>query len=72
MACDTFIKIARQCKGQFVLQQPGERQPYVEYVLETMEGITVDLQVHQVHTFYEAVGYMIQAQQDPVVGLSSG
>ncbi|EPT05907.1 hypothetical protein FOMPIDRAFT_1012966 [Fomitopsis schrenkii] len=50
MACDTFIKIAQKCRRHFVMQQSGESEP-----------ITVDLSPQQVHTFYEAVGYMISA-----------
>ncbi|KAJ3102309.1 Karyopherin transporter [Phlyctochytrium planicorne] len=64
MACDTFIKIAQKCKRQFVLQQPGEFMPFIEEILNTLDQITSDLQPHQVHTFYEAVGHMISAQSN--------
>lgn len=62
MACDTFIKIAQKCKRHFVMQQAGEVQPYIEEILTTIDQITSDLAPQQVHTFYEAVGYMISAQ----------
>ena len=62
MACDTFIKIAQKCKRHFVMQQTGEIMPYIDEILNTLSTITEDLQPQQVHTFYEAVGYIISAQ----------
>ncbi|KAJ3507261.1 hypothetical protein NLJ89_g6405 [Agrocybe chaxingu] len=55
MACDTFIKIAQKCRRHFVMQQSGEQEPFVDEILRLLHRITV-------HTFYEAVGYMISAQ----------
>ncbi|KAF8590540.1 hypothetical protein K439DRAFT_1651189 [Ramaria rubella] len=62
MACDTFIKIAQKCRRHFVIQQSGENEPFVDEILRSLDHITVDLSPQQVHTFYEAVGYMIAAQ----------
>ncbi|EKD01296.1 Crm1-F1 [Trichosporon asahii var. asahii CBS 8904] len=62
MACDTFIKIAQKCRRHFVMQQAGEHEPFIDEILRNLHRITVDLQPQQVHTFYEAVGYMISAQ----------
>lgn len=62
MACDTFIKIAQKCRRHFVMQQSGETEPFIDEILRTLPKITIDLSPHQVHTFYEAVGYMIAAQ----------
>ncbi|KAL1748108.1 CRM1 C terminal-domain-containing protein [Schizophyllum fasciatum] len=62
MACDTFIKIAQKCRRHFVMQQSGESEPFVDEILRMLHRITVDLSPQQVHTFYEAVGYMISAQ----------
>ena len=62
MACDTFIKIAQKCRRHFVMQQAGETEPFVDEILRMLHRITVDLSPQQVHTFYEAVGYMISAQ----------
>lgn len=62
MACDTFIKIAQKCRRHFVMQQSGESEPFVDEILRSLHRITVDLSPQQVHTFYEAVGYMISAQ----------
>ncbi|POS86057.1 ARM repeat-containing protein, partial [Erysiphe pulchra] len=62
MACDTFIKIAKQCKRHFVTLQPNETEPFIEEIVRNMRKITFDLSPQQVHTFYEACGYMIAAQ----------
>ncbi|KAI8913065.1 CRM1 C terminal-domain-containing protein [Powellomyces hirtus] len=62
MACDTFIKIAQKCKRHFVVQQHHEVAPYIEEILVNMNSYTESLATPQLHTFYEAVGYMISAQ----------
>ncbi|KAK4575230.1 Karyopherin transporter [Recurvomyces mirabilis] len=62
MACDTFIKIANKCKRHFVIQQPGENEAFIDEIVRTMRRITCDLSPQQIHTFYEACGYMISAQ----------
>lgn len=62
MACDTFIKIALKCRRHFVTTQVGEACPFIEEILSTISSIICDLQTLQVHTFYEAVGYLISAQ----------
>lgn len=64
MACDTFIKIAQKCRRHFVQVQVGEAVPFIEEILANMSSIIYDLQPQQVHTFCEAVGYMISAQTD--------
>eukprot|EP00730_Choanoeca_flexa_P018270 TRINITY_DN8877_c0_g1_i1.p1 TRINITY_DN8877_c0_g1~~TRINITY_DN8877_c0_g1_i1.p1 ORF type:complete len:1093 (+),score=360.10 TRINITY_DN8877_c0_g1_i1:50-3280(+) len=65
MACDTFIKIAVKCKPMFVETQMGEVMPFVEEILNKMPITINELQPHQIHTFYEAVGHMISAQTNP-------
>jgi exportin-1 len=62
MACDTFIKIARSCRRHFVAHQPGENEPFIDEIVRNLRRITMDLNPQQVHTFYEACGYMISAQ----------
>jgi hypothetical protein len=62
MACDTFIKIAQKCRRHFVMQQSGESEPFIDEILRLLHRITADLSPQQVHTFYEAIGYMISAQ----------
>lgn len=60
------------------MQQSSETEPFVDEILRLLHRITVDLSAAQVltglirvfreltktqvHTFYEAVGYMISAQ----------
>jgi len=62
MACDTFIKIARQCRRHFVALQPSESEPFIEEIVRNLQRITCDLTPQQIHTFYEACGYMVAAQ----------
>ncbi|KAI0163195.1 CRM1 C terminal-domain-containing protein [Pestalotiopsis sp. NC0098] len=62
MACDTFIKIARQCRRHFVALQPSESEPFIEEIVRNLPRITCDLTPQQVHTFYEACGFMVSAQ----------
>ncbi|XP_074650496.1 exportin-1-like [Tubulanus polymorphus] len=64
MACDTFIKISQKCRRHFVTIQVGEPMPFIEEILSTINSIICDLQPQQVHTFYEAVGLMIGAQNN--------
>ncbi|XP_042636497.1 exportin-1 [Orycteropus afer afer] len=65
--CDTFIKIAQKCRRHFVQVQVGEVMPFIDEILNNINTIICDLQPQQVHTFYEAVGYMIGAQTDQTV-----
>ncbi|KAL5606661.1 hypothetical protein BROUX41_003057 [Berkeleyomyces rouxiae] len=62
MACDTFIKIAKQCRRHFVALQPSEQEPFIQEIVRNMNNITCDLTPQQIHTFYEACGYMVAAQ----------
>ncbi|KAL2265394.1 hypothetical protein VTJ83DRAFT_6494 [Remersonia thermophila] len=64
MACDTFIKIAKSCRRHFVALQPSENEPFIEEIIKNLAKITCDLTPQQVHTFYEACGYMVAAQGD--------
>ncbi|KAG0256031.1 Karyopherin transporter [Mortierella polycephala] len=66
MACDTFIKISQKCRRHFVLQQSQEVMPFIDEILNTLDKITSDLSPAQIHTFYEAIGYMISAQPNRV------
>jgi len=65
MACDTFIKIARKTKRQFVIVQPMESGgPFLDELIASMPPVICDLTPAQVHTFYEAVGVLVRAQPD--------
>jgi len=65
MACDTFVKIAQKCRRKFSMLQVGESMPFVEELCLNLPSIISDLDPAQVHTFYEAVGYMVQSQSEP-------
>ncbi|EFA79631.1 exportin 1 [Heterostelium album PN500] len=65
MACDTFLKIAKQCKRKFVILQVEESQPFINELLNNLPTYISDLEPGQVHTFYESVGYMISSSTDP-------
>eukprot|EP00850_Spirogloea_muscicola_P001269 SM000004S15139 [mRNA] locus=s4:1467240:1477373:- [translate_table: standard] len=64
MACDTFLKIVQKCRRKFVILQVGESEPFILELLRGLSTTILDLQAHQIHTFYESVGYMIQAETD--------
>ncbi|KAL8148521.1 protein EXPORTIN 1A isoform X2 [Apium graveolens] len=65
MACDTFLKIVQKCRRKFVILQVGESEPFVSELLTSLPTTIIDLEPHQIHTFYESVGTMIQAESDP-------
>ncbi|KZV92865.1 hypothetical protein EXIGLDRAFT_836122 [Exidia glandulosa HHB12029] len=62
MACDTFIKIAQKCRRHFIMVQVSESEPFVDEILRNLHRITSDLSLLQIHTVYEAIGYMVSAQ----------
>ncbi|KAK9063110.1 hypothetical protein SSX86_016980 [Deinandra increscens subsp. villosa] len=64
MACDTFLKIVQKCKRKFVILQVGESEPFVSELLTTLPTTIADLEPHQIHSFYESVGCMIQAESE--------
>nr|GEX02371.1 protein exportin 1A [Tanacetum cinerariifolium] len=67
MACDTFLKIVQKCKRKFVMfviMQVGESEPFVSELLNTLPTTIADLEPHQIHSFYESVGCMIQAESE--------
>jgi exportin-1 len=64
MACDTFLKLAKKCKRKFVQIQSGETAPFIDQLLGTLATVTSDLQPHQVHSFFEAVGVIIACHPD--------
>ncbi|KAM9840764.1 exportin-1-like [Aulostomus maculatus] len=67
MACDTFFMVAKKCRQSFVQVQEGEAVPFIDEILRCIDTIICDLQPQQIHTFFEAVGYMIAAQEDQAV-----
>eukprot|EP01132_Coremiostelium_polycephalum_P005640 gene5640-7020_t len=64
MACDTFLKISKACKRKFVVLQVEESVPFIKDLLDNLPSTIADLEQNQVHTFYEAVGFMISSAPD--------
>eukprot|EP00743_Colponemidia_sp_Colp-15_P002924 GILK01003163.1.p1 GENE.GILK01003163.1~~GILK01003163.1.p1 ORF type:complete len:1097 (+),score=141.59 GILK01003163.1:95-3385(+) len=67
MACETFLKIAQKLRKKFVVLQAGESMTFIEELLLNIREIICDLEVHQIHQFYEAVGHMVSAASDGAV-----
>lgn len=69
MACDTFLKIAQKCKRKFMTPQQDDPQPFILSLIAELPRHTMDLQPHQVQSFYESVGTML-SDQGPAIVLS--
>lgn len=48
MACDTFLKIARRCRGNFAIVNPPDSQPFIQTLIPTIPSIISELEHHQV------------------------
>lgn len=59
MACDTFLKISTKCKRKFMTPQTEQPEPFICTLIKELNVHTVDLQPHQVLSFYESVGTML-------------
>jgi len=59
MACDTFLKISTKCKRKFVTLQTDETVPFICELVDSLPSIISDLEPHQVQSFYESVGCML-------------
>ena len=68
MACDTFLKIATKCKRKFVTLQTDETVPFICELVENLQTIISDLEPHQVQSFYESVGCMLN-DKGPAVSI---
>ncbi|KAJ9124761.1 Exportin-1 [Naganishia onofrii] len=66
-ASDIMYIVGQYPRRHFVMQQAGESDPFIDEILRNLHRITQDLSPQQVHTFYEAVGYMISAQPNKAV-----
>ncbi|KAL0744618.1 hypothetical protein Bca4012_086131 [Brassica carinata] len=65
MACDTFLKIVQKCKHIFLVVQVENEEPFVSEILSSLATIIGDPEPHQIHTLYESVACIIQAESDP-------
>ena len=50
----------------YACAQIGESEPFICELLTGLTATIQDLETHQIHMFYEAVGLMISADSDPV------
>jgi hypothetical protein len=50
--------------SQVSLRQVGETEPFIQELLNELTATIQDLETHQIHMFYEAVGLMISADSD--------
>ncbi|PVU94831.1 hypothetical protein BB561_002230 [Smittium simulii] len=67
MACDTFTKISDKCKKHFVVLQQDESIPFISEILANIDSITSDLEPQQINTFFNALGRIIESQNNPTV-----
>lgn len=66
MACDTFLKISKACRQNFVISHKEEPQPYIYQIIEKVDVHTSGLDPTLTATFYEATAIMIAANKDDV------
>lgn len=52
-------------RGESCQLQIGETEPFISELLTGLTSIIQDLETHQIHMFYEAVGLMTGAEPDP-------
>ncbi|XP_024637721.1 protein EXPORTIN 1A isoform X2 [Medicago truncatula] len=50
--------------GSMIEEQVGENEPFVSELLSGLPITIADLEPHQIHSFYESVAHMIQAESD--------
>ncbi|ODV91581.1 hypothetical protein CANCADRAFT_72949 [Tortispora caseinolytica NRRL Y-17796] len=62
MAIDTFMKISQKCRRHFVSPQGSSATPFLVEIIQKIPEHTSDLDPRQIHSFYEALGYMVSAQ----------
>jgi exportin-1 len=65
MSVDTFLKIARKCRKKFIVTQQHEPRPFIHDILENLAFTVKDMEHGQIHTFYQAVGVIIGAEEKP-------
>ena len=63
-ACETFLKISIKCARNFTILQQGENEEYIKDLVRNVSETTKDLKPHQQLMFYEAIGNMINSEQN--------
>ena len=64
MAVDTFLKIAIKCKRKFITLNAGDKEPFVDTILDNLIAHTCDLEWQQQRVFYTAMAHIVTAQTD--------
>ena len=63
-ACETFMKISLKCAKNFIIKQPQENEEYIKDLVRNVSETTKDLKPHQQLMFYEAIGNMINLENN--------
>lgn len=64
MACDTLIRITKQCGKQFIMLHAKEESIFFEEITERIPEIISDLNPQQVHSFYFSLGQILSFHHD--------
>lgn len=70
MACNTFLKISKECKEEFVIPhdkenytgKKTEKEPYLYEIIRRADDFTISLSDELKIIFYESIGHMISAE----------
>jgi len=65
MACETFLKISKKCRANFVKNHVNEEKPFVVVLFAGLRKTISDLEPHQMQVYFEAVGHMVAAENNP-------
>ena len=63
-ACETFLKISIKCAKNFTILQQQENEEYIKELVRNVSETTKDLKPHQQLMFYEAIGNMINSENN--------
>ena len=63
-ACETFLKISIKCAKNFTILQEQENEEYIKDLVRNVSETTKDLKPHQQLMFYEAIGNMINSENN--------
>ena len=58
------MKISLKCAKNFIIKQPQENEEYIKDLVRNVSKTTKDLKPHQQLMFYEAIGNMINLENN--------
>ena len=64
MASETYLKISKLTKEEFVKRNGKEEEPYVNVIIRDLPRICSRLEDHQKYMVYESVAWMISSEPD--------